>query len=199
MFKSFKTLALVASLMAAGSMAYADGHAKGWTLDGDNSRLVFGSIKGDTTGEAHSFNTISGAVGADGAAMIEVDLASVQTNIDIRNERMLEHVFKGAGTATLSANIDMSEVSELPVGGMTTFEIEGTLSLLGSEVDLDAEMFAVRLSDTSAMVTTNNIIFVETEDLGITEGVNKLMELASLDSITRTSPVVMRLVFNLDE
>ncbi len=198
MLNSLKSLALATAIITTTSMAFADGHASNWTLDGDNSRLTFGSIKGDTTGEAHSFGAISGGVSADGATLIEVDLASVQTNIDIRNERMIEHVFKGAGTATLAANIDMDALSALEVGGMTTTEVEGVLTLAGTEVEIEAEMFAVRLSEGTVMVTTNDIIFVETEDLGITEGVNKLMELAGLDSITRTTPVVMRLIFNVD-
>lgn len=200
MFKTLKTLAVAAAVVVAGSAAFADGHAtSSWTLDGENSKLTFGSVKKDTVGESHSFETISGTVMADGAAMIEIDLASVQTNIDIRNERMLEHVFKGAATATLAANIDMDEVNALEVGGITVLDVEGVLSLLGTDVEIETEMFAVRLSDTSVMVTSNDLIFVGTEDLGITAGIDKLMELASLPGITRTSPVMMRLIFTADE
>ncbi|MDA8747084.1 cytochrome c family protein [Litoreibacter sp.] len=200
MFKSLKTLAVAAAVVAAGSMAQADGHAgTSWTLDGENSKLAFGSIKKDTVGETHSFGAISGSVLPDGTVSIEVDLASVETNIDIRNERMIEHVFKGIASATLTASIDMDEVNALEIGGMTVVDAEGVLGFLGASVEIEAEMFVARISETTVLVTTNDMIFVGAEDLGISPGIDKLMELASLPGITRTTPVTMRLIFNADE
>ncbi len=196
MLNSLKTVVIAAALAATGSIAYADGHAKSWTLDGENSKLAFGSIKKDYLGEAHSFKTISGTVGADGAVVIDVNLASVETNIDIRNERMIEHVFKNVATATLASQIDMAELTAMPVGGMSTMELDGTLTLVGTEVELYADMFVVRLSEDRVMATTDSMIFLDTEEAGIDPGVTKLMELAELPSITRAAPVTMRLVFD---
>ncbi|WP_299957714.1 cytochrome c family protein [uncultured Roseobacter sp.] len=180
--------------------ALADGHtATSWTLDGATSKIAFGSIKKDTVGEVHSFETLSGTVTPDGTARIEIALNSVQTNIDIRNERMVEHVFQNAPTATLDAMIDMSEVGGLAIGETTVIDVEGVLSLVGINVDIETEMFVARLSNTAVMVTTNDMLFLSTEDAGIDAGVTKLMELADLPGITRTAPVTLRLVFNADE
>jgi len=170
-----------------------------WTLDAESSKLAFGSIKKDTVGEVHSFEKLSGTVAGDGMVKVEIDLASVQTNIDIRNERMIEHVFKNAPAATLTAQIDMDEVKALGVGETTTLEIEGSLSLVGTEVEIEAELFVARLSEDQVLVTTNDMIFLNAEDAGINAGVTKLMELAKLPGITRTSPVTMRLIFKADE
>ncbi len=63
-------------------------------------------------------------------------------------------------------------------------------------IDIEAEMFVARLSDTKVLVNTNDIIFLSTEDAGITAGIDTLMELAKLPGITRTSPVTMRLIFD---
>jgi cytochrome c2 len=150
-------------------------------------------------GEVHSFEGLTGSVSPDGAVSVEIDLTSLETNIDIRNERMLEHVFKGIATASLSAEIDMSEAEGLAVGDSTVIDVEGVLSLIGTEVEVETEMFMARLSDTQVMVTTNDLIFLNAEDAGINAGISKLMELASLPGITRTSPVVMRLIFNASE
>jgi hypothetical protein len=186
----------VSAFVLAGQVAVADGHAKGWTLDAEKSKLAFGSIKKDKVGEVHAFEGISGTVGHDGAAEIKIDLSSVQTNIDIRNERMLEHVFGGLKEATLSATIDMDEVNALAVGGMTVLDVEGTLAFLGADVDIETEMFVARMSETKVLVSTNDMIFVGTEDLGVSAGIDKLMELAKLPGITRTTPVTMRFVFD---
>lgn len=196
MLKSLKTIVVAAAVIIAGSVAHADGHAKDWTLDAGNSKLAFGSIKKNWIGETHSFRSISGGVAADGTVSIEVNLASVETNIDIRNERMIEHVFRNVATATLSSEIDMAALTEMPVGGMNVIELEGTLSLVGTDIDLDAEMFVVRLSEDRVMAMTDSMIFLDTEEAGIDPGINKLMELAELPGITRAAPVTMRLVFD---
>ena len=188
-----------AMVIAATSLGVAGAvSADSWTVDGANSNLSFGSIKKDTVGEVHSFTGLSGSVSADGAVMVEIDLTSVETNIDIRNERMIEHVFQNAPSAMLSAEMDMSEIKTLGVGDTTSVDFDGVLSFLGAQVDVSAEMFVARLSDTKVMATSS-MIFVSVEDLGVSAGIDKLMELAKLPGITRTTPVVVRMIFNADE
>ncbi|WP_170765658.1 c-type cytochrome [Ruegeria lacuscaerulensis] len=173
--------------------------AESWTLVPENSHLAYGTIKKDTVGEVNSFTNLRGHVSPDGKAEIEIDLSSVETNIDIRNERMIEHVFRKAGAASLTAKFDMEELSGLEVGGTTTVDAESVLSLSGTKVAFDAEMFVARLSETSVMVSTNDMVFISTEDAGVNVGVDKLMELAGLSGITRTVPVTARLVFKTDD
>jgi cytochrome c2 len=189
-----KTLALAGLVASLGGFASADS----WSLNGDASRIAFGSVKKDTIGEIHSFETVTGSVSADGDVTVEIDLASVETLIDIRNERMIEHVFENAPKAVITARIDMAEVSSLSVGESTVVDTTGTLRLAGAEVALDTEMFIARISDGRVMVTTNDMIMLSMEDLGLTAGIDKLMQLADLPGITRVSPVTLRLVFDLD-
>ena len=168
-----------------------------WTLDGDASRVAYGSIKAEVFGEVNHFERISGGLKSDGTAEIAIDLSSVQTNVDIRNERMVEHVFKGAeAPAILNAAIDMTSLDSLAAGETTTIPVEGTLSFLGLDMPVDADMLVARLGEDRVLVTTNDMIMVAAEDIEIDAGLDKLMELAGLDSITRTVPVTLRLVFD---
>ncbi|WP_299152196.1 YceI family protein [uncultured Tateyamaria sp.] len=169
-----------------------------WTLDGAASQLAFGSIKFNDTGEVHSFGSMDGSVAEDGTVRLGVDLSSVETNIDIRNERMIEHVFKNAPGAAISAQVDMAALDKMPVGDSTVMEVEGTLELLGVEVPLYGDMFVMRLTEDKVMVTTDSMMFLSTVDAGIEAGVDKLMELASLPNIVRTAPVTLRLIFDAD-
>ncbi|WGI22643.1 YceI family protein [Amylibacter sp. IMCC11727] len=195
-FTQIVAATVMGASLLVGQGTFADGHAKGWMLDAENSRLAFGSIKKDTVGEVHSFETISGSVTADGNAEIQIDLTSVQTNIDIRNERMMEFVFGGTKQAVLTAEIDMEEVNTLSVGDMTVIDVEGELGFLGAAVEIETEMFVARMSETRVLAMTNDMIFVGTEDLGVTAGIDKLMALAKLPGITRTTPVTLRLVLD---
>jgi len=197
MLKTIMRVAAVAVFALAGQTALAGGHAaKAWSLNSEASKLAFGSVKKDVIGEVHSFESISGMVEADGTVTVEIDLTSVQTNIDIRNERFGEHVFKGVATAKLSTKIDLDAMDKMAVGATEIIDIEDTLSFLGAEIEIEAEMFVARLSDTKVLVNTNDIIFLSTEDAGITAGIDTLMELAKLPGITRTSPATMRLIFD---
>ncbi len=189
---------LIHAVTIASAIIAGPALAEGWTLVPDGSHLAYGSIKKDSVGEVNSFTSLSGTVSPDGQAMIEIDLSSVETNIDIRNERMIEYVFRKAGTATLMAEIDMGELSALEVGQTATVDSEAVLSLVGTDVEFDAELFVARLSEKSVLVTTNDMVFIGTEDAGVNAGVDKLMELAELPGITRTVPVTARLMFELN-
>ena len=190
---------MLKKLITAGAVfviAMAGGaHAETWTLDPETSRVSFGSIKKDKVGEVHSFSGLLGAVTATGEVKVFIDLATVETNIDIRNERMIEHVFKGAGVATLTAAVDMAALNALAVGESAVTDVVGSLNLVGTDVEIDTEMFVARISETRVLATTNDMIFLSTEEAGITAGIDKLMELAKLPGITRAAPVTLRLVF----
>lgn len=189
-----RRIAAILALSLTPFMAGADS----WSLSGDESKVAFGSVKKDKVGEVHHFKSISGGVGADGAAKIEIDLASVETWIDIRNERMGEHVFKGMGTATLTADVDLSALEALPVGGTTSDEVSGVLTLGGASVDLEVAIFVARIAEDKALITTDEMIMIQTEEMGVNDGITKLMEIAKLPSITRTVPVTFRLVMTRD-
>ncbi len=194
----FSTLVALVSLGLAGP-ALADGHAQSWTLDSDNSKIAFGSVKKDTVGEIHTFDGLSGSVSANGAVLVEIELSTVDTLIDIRNERIMEHVFKGTPVAILAATFDMDEIAGLPVGDTAVIDVEGTLTLVGTNVDVETEMFVARLSESRVLVTTSDMVMLSTAEAGLTAGIDKLMELADLPGITRVAPVTMRLIFNADE
>lgn len=174
------------------------GHAQDWALDGAASKLSFGSIKSDTVGEVHVFETLDGRVSSTGDVKLDIDLTSVNTFIEIRDERMIEHLFGGGATATLTAKINMSKVSALGVGETKTLFLDGDMSFLDRNVGINTEVFVARLTETRVLVTTSDMIFLATEDLGIDDGIVTLRDIMELSGITRTAPVTFRLVFNAD-
>lgn len=187
----FLTSALVALSMTATAAMAQD-----WTLDTDTSRMAFGSVKNGYVGEVHTFEGLTGSVSRDGDVSIEIPLAGVSTNIDIRNERFAEFVFANAPTATLTAALDMAVLKKMRAGDSTTMELDATLEFLGEEVDVFTEVFVVRTSARDVMVTTNDMVMLATDELGIDASIDKLQELASLDSITRVTPVTVRFMFS---
>jgi len=187
----FKSILATAFIFAASTAS-----AEMWTLDSDNSKVGFGSVKSDVIGESHSFSGLSGTVSDDGAVDITLDLSTVNTQIDIRNERMIEHVFKMAPSAQLLAEVDMEAMSSLDVGSTMMTVVEGTLMFLGEEVFVDLPVVAARLSEEQVLIMSDGVTYISTEELGIDAGIDMLMEIAGLERIDRAVPVTVRFLFN---
>ncbi|WP_282605498.1 YceI family protein [Pelagibius sp. Alg239-R121] len=175
--------------------------AESWSLSSEESKVSFGSIKKGSVGEVHHFGSVTGQVAADGAVKVEIDVASVETWIDIRNERMLKWVFDAVSfpKAVISAQIDMSELEALKPGETTSMDVTANLSVAGQNGELEASLFVARLSDGKVLVTSDEMLMLSTADFGLAEGVEKLREIAKLDSIAQAAPVSLRLVFTADE
>lgn len=168
-----------------------------WVLDDDDSRLSFVTVKAGEIAEAHSFAKLSGTVGADGAASLVIDLASITSNIDVRDGRMREFLFETGTypTANVSAQIDPAAFSALKVGESRLLPLSATLSLHGVEAPLDAELSVTRIDGDEVKVETASPIIVDAASYGLTDGIAKLQELAGLPGITPQVPVTFSLVF----
>jgi len=192
--KLMKSLVCAAALMTA-TPVFAGGHIT-WNSIQEQSRIAFGSIKSNSTGEVHHFNNVTGVVKEKGDMVITIDLASLNTNIDIRNERITKHVFQdGKATAVITGQLDMDEVNGLKPGETKIVEVEVNLAFAGVENDIEANMLVARLSENRVLVTTEDFIMVSTEDLEIDAGIDQLMNLAKLPGITRVTPIAVRMVF----
>lgn len=192
--KILASLTCAAALLISAA-AFAGGHII-WKSVAEESSVAFGSIKKNVAGEVHHFTKVSGTVKEMGEMVITIDLASLETNIDIRNERMAKHVFEeGKATAVITGNINMDELNSLKPGDTKLIEIEAKLAFAGTENDIEAEMLVARLSENRVLVTTADFIMLSTKDLGIDAGVDMLKKLAKLPEITRVTPVSIRMVF----
>jgi len=168
-----------------------------WQLVNTQSHLNFISIKKGTFVETHHFKKFSGSVDTGGKALVTIALDSVETNIDIRNERMRTHLFKTAETpnATLTTNLDMAQFTDMAVGERKEISQIIVIHMHGKTESLRAEMIVTRLGANKIVVDSHDPILLNVEAFGMTAGVEKLRELAKLPSITPVVPVSFSLVF----
>ena len=61
-----------------------------WQLNNDESSLTFVSTKASTVAEVLTFNSLQGRVTEGGMAELTIDLDSVDTAIELRDQRMVE-------------------------------------------------------------------------------------------------------------
>lgn len=188
-------LALAACSQAPAQAPSATGTA--WTVDSDASELSYVSIKAGEIGEANTFETVTGSVSADGAATIEIDLSSVSTGVDIRDERMREIFFVVADnpTANVTAQVDPAAFEALGVGESADTTLDATLSLAGVEAPFQAEVSVTRAGPDRVIAVTDKPVVIDAGRFELVDELAQLQELAGLPSITPVVPVSFSIAF----
>jgi polyisoprenoid-binding protein YceI len=199
MIRRLSALALLPVLAVA--TACSQPAAQGdWTLDAEASQLNFVSIKSGDIAEVHHFSGLSGSVSEDGTAELVIDLATVETGILIRNERMREHLFQTDTypQATLTAEIDLAALYDLAPGDQTELTLDGVLDLHGVQLPISADVLVSDLNGSRVIVSTQGPVMIHAEDFNLQAGLDTLQDLAGLPSITPAVPVTATLVFQRD-
>jgi len=168
-----------------------------WTLDNKASHINYTTIKQGDIAESNSFELFSGSVSPSGEAIVEIALNSLNTYIDTRDERMKAYVFKTEEfpSATITATLPMSTLKALTPGDRKRINNEITVSLAGVEENFDTNFMITPLGSGDVLVETYTPIIVHTDDFNLGGGVNKLKELAKLDSITPVVSVSFSLMY----
>lgn len=168
-----------------------------WTLDAAGSRLTYVSIKAGEVAEANRFARLSGTVAPDGAASLEIDLASVDTGVDIRNERMREIFFDVAANpkATVTARLDPKAFAGLAVGETLTRPMKGVVTIKGATAEVETEVLVTRVAEGRVTVVPTAPVIISTDMFGLTDELGELRALAQLPSITPAVPVTFMLAF----
>lgn len=186
----------IAILIALAGLASVSARAD-WVLDNDGSRLSFISTKADTVAEVHRFDSLSGTIDDAGNVNVTIDLASVDTLIPLRDDRMREMLFETDRfpTATVMAKIDPNAVKMLHGGMSTTMTVNAKLSLHGQMLDLPMDVVVAKLGDSRMLVTTVQPVVVNASQVGLVDGIEALRNVAGLPSISPAVPVNVVLSF----
>ena len=168
-----------------------------WSVDAAASSLSYVSVKSGEIAETNTFSGLSGSVTPDGAASLQIDLATVETKVDIRNERMRDIFFEVADnpTATVTADIDPAAFETLGVGESLAQTLKATLSVKGVEAPVETQVSVTRTAEDGVLVTSTAPVIVYADALELTEGLATLQELAGLPSITPVVPVSFSIAF----
>jgi polyisoprenoid-binding protein YceI len=182
---------------AAPAPAQAVVTGKAWNVVPDRSRVSFVSIKGGDIAEVHHFKQVTGAVTPAGDATIRIPLDSVETAIDIRNERMRQMLFDTVRfpAAELTAKVDLAQFADLPVGERRTAPLAGELNLHGVTAPIEAQVYVTRVAPARVLVTAVDPVVVEAGVFNLGPGVEALRKVAGLDAITPAAPVTFQLMF----
>jgi len=184
---------LIAILLFMPMMAHAD-----WTLDNSQSEFSFITVKAEVYAEQHRFKSLSGQISTEGQASVTVDLSSVDTRVQIRDERMKEFLFDVARFPTLevSTSTDGIDLSGMKVGDRIVSSLSVNVSLHGSNKTYPASVSIIKLGSNLIQVQSTKPVVVNGADFELLAGISKLQSLVGLPSISPIVPVSFMLTFN---
>jgi polyisoprenoid-binding protein YceI len=168
-----------------------------WRLDNGQSDLRFVTTKNTNLAEVQRFKTLSGELLPSGAVRLVIDLASVDTLVPLRNERMVAMLFEAARfpNASFQGQVDMAAVNALQAGQSLDMDVQGQLSLRNKTQDTRALLRVTRLASERLQVHTRAPILVFAEQFDLSAGIEKLREIMNLPNIIGTVPVSFALTF----
>ena len=163
-----RSFMLGVSLQLTGTLAWAD-----WELDNAASVINFATIKNDSVGEINTIKSLDGSISASGAAQITIHLASVETLIEIRNERIRSLLFETATfpVARVEAQVDPALMAGANGGAVHQVDLPVSLALHGVQRNLTAQVSVLLENDGDLLVFTTHPVLVNAADFGLDSGV----------------------------
>ena len=183
-------------LISSGLLIVSATASAQWTLSNEASTLSFVTVKADHVAEVHTFDELSGAIGKDGSVSIEIALASVNTLVPIRNERMQSMLFETDlfPRATITSQINRDGLTNMALGSSEEIGLDFTVELHNQSQTYNATVLVSR-QEAGLIATTLKPIVVNAESFDLVAGVEALREVAGLPSISRAVPVSFTVVF----
>lgn len=141
--------------------------------------------------EQSSFQNSQARLDESGNFILEIDLNSVQTNVEIRDERLRDWVFQTDkfAQAKVSATLDVKALEQLAVGEVLKLQQPLVLDVHGEQVDLQADLAIQKVAEDKLMVSTLSPVIVDTSAVNMKDGVAELVKVMALSSIVQQVPV----------
>lgn len=172
-----------------------------YSVDAQQSALNFVTTKAGQPGvsgfsEVSRFSRFSGALSTSGRITLDVDLASVETGVGIRDERMRTMLFNVSmwPKANFAAQLDAAQLGAIAANTSRDMDLNGTLTLAGQTLPLSAKLRVSRLVGGSLQVVTRAPIVVDAAQFGMSAGVESLREVVGLNFLAAAAPVTFTMV-----
>lgn len=170
--------------------------AVAWKIDALQSNLNFVTTKAGQPGvaavaENQLFKRFSGGMDAQGKMTLNIDLASVDTGVEIRDERMRTMLWnvKATPQAVFAAQLNAVALSSLSNAGTTDLDVAGALTMAGQTKPVTAKLRVNRIGANQLLVVTRTPIIINSNDFGLKAGVEALREIMGLNVLSPSAPV----------
>jgi len=189
-------LGLLLISQSAFAQVNPDNQSGNWVLSSKTSTLNFITTKNASKTEVQSFQKLSGKI-VNNIATLNVDLNSVVTGIEIRDERLKKLFFNTQLFPQATVRIDLSsnEISNMATGDVKKLDVNAILNIHGVKQTVKVPLQVIALGDNKRLVDTYQPLIINLQKFELLEEVNELRELARLKSINAAVPVTFSLMY----
>jgi hypothetical protein len=134
---------------------------------------------------------------------VDIPLARVETGIAIRNVRLktllvnLTSIPSGSmRMARITASVDKGIIHSLILGDTLTTNISFGIEINDNSHDYQSRISLSKLKNGDLLATTTSPVLLNATDFDLVAGIEKLREIAGLNSIVTTIPITASWVFS---
>ncbi|MBT5485047.1 MAG: YceI family protein [Gammaproteobacteria bacterium] len=169
-----------------------------WTLNQDDSALYYITSKAAAVSELNSFTELSGSINDAGNGTLAISLSSVDTAVDIRNERMRDIVFQVANypIASISVQANGAMLAGMSAGETVQATFDAVIELHGIQQNMPVELAVNKQESGGLLVVLAKPLIINAASFGLAESVEQLREIAGLPSINNNVVVDFTLQFD---
>ena len=189
---------LISSLMFF-ILTFSHAGFAGWTLNQDDSALYYITSKAAAVSELNSFTELSGSINDAGNGTLAISLSSVDTAVDIRNERMRDIVFQVANypIASISVQANGAMLAGMSAGETVQATFDAVIELHGIQQNMPVELAVNKQESGGLLVVLAKPLIINAASFGLAESVEQLREIAGLPSINNNVVVDFTLQFDV--
>ena len=184
---------LLPALLLAATLAHAENTAAAWKSDDSNITFLSSKINKalNSITEQSGFTSAKSQLSAAGDFNMTIDLASVKTNIELRDQRLRDWVFETGqyANAEITDKVDMSAIEKLGEGETLALQQPLTLNIHGKQIPITADLAVQRNPGDKITVTTRMPVVLDVKQMDMSKGVAQLVEVMGLSSIVEQVPV----------
>ncbi len=167
-----------------------------WQFVPEHSTVYAISTKAQHIAEVHKFSIASATLTPQGQFSLVIELASVVSGVEHRDQLLRDVLFEVAKypQVTLTAGVTEQWLADLPLAQVVLLSLPAELQLHGVRQALQLELNVVKLSAEQIWVTNARPVVLDLATFGYTNGLHKLAQLSSLDSIAAMVPMSFSLL-----
>ncbi|MDN3637648.1 DUF1588 domain-containing protein [Simiduia curdlanivorans] len=168
-------------------------HAVEWILDSAKSNLHFVTTKKEHVSENQHFTEMSGDLTSTGELRFSVPLASVDTGIEIRDQRLRDLLFETNLLPSLqvSANLGANFLAGLAIGELQSLTLDAQIKLHGVSQNVSAPITLWRISAKEIRAFSDGPLLLDAANFAMAQGIEMLRDIAGLASIGNQVPVYL--------
>lgn len=181
-------------LMTAAVSAYGENTDSGlWNAQDSTITFLSSKINKQLNSitEQSSFTASKSQLDTEGNFIMSIDLSSVKTNIDLRDQRLKDWVFEIGkfANAEISGKVEMSAINNLKDGDAISLQQPLLINIHGKKINFNADLSIQRNMDNKITVSTRSPVVLDVKQMGMTEGVARMVEVMGLSSIVEQVPI----------